>query len=99
MPSYFRNLLAMVRKPHFGAVPLFPAAQDLSWIPGPIGFTAPTGSVNGTNAAFVCTSDNPLLVLDGLVLTKGIDYTMSGFTATFTVAPVSGSILEEVTRY
>ena len=99
MPSYFRNLLAMVRKPYMGAVPLFPAAQDLSWIPGPCGFTAPTGSVNGTNTVFVCSTDNPMLICNGLLLTKDIDYTMSGMTATFTVAPVTGSIVEEVTRY
>lgn len=59
---------------------------------------APGGSINGSNTAFTLAftpvfSSTVQLFLNGLFLTQGTDYTISGLNITMTVAPVTGQIL------
>lgn len=58
----------------------------------------PSGSVNGSNATFTLAhTPNPAaslcLFLNGQLLTYTEDYTLSGNTITFVVAPDTGSII------
>jgi len=55
----------------------------------------PTGTINGTNTAFtLLASPNPMtslmLFLNGVEQLAGTDYTLSGNTITYTVAPLAG---------
>jgi len=51
---------------------------------------APVGTLNGTNTVFTLSSANLLmLVLNGVVQEPGVDFTRSGVTITFTVAPIA----------
>lgn len=54
----------------------------------------PSGTINGTNAAFtLANSPSPSLSLElflnGQFQTQGSDYTLSGSTITFTTAPAA----------
>ncbi len=50
----------------------------------------PTGTVNGVNPTFVLSLIPTQLILsvDGLVMTEGVDYTLSGVTITFLTASI-----------
>lgn len=52
----------------------------------------PSGAVNGANRDFVFTSAPIIVFYQGIAQTEGIDYTLTDSTATFAVAPVSGSV-------
>jgi len=57
----------------------------------------PSGTVNGSNTVFTL-SQTPLnnvviVTLNGLAQTKTTDYTVSGTTVTFTVAPETGTVV------
>ena len=65
---------------------------------GASGTIALSGAVNGTNTAFTLAtalpaSSIPSLTIGSTYLTFGTDYTISGTTLTFAVAPASGSVL------
>jgi hypothetical protein len=76
--------------------------------PSGIGFVdgeTPSGTMNGTNAAFTLSqSPSPASSLElyrnGLVQTVGVDYTLSGKAITFLTAdvPVSGDVLQAYYR-
>jgi len=55
---------------------------------------APAGTINGSNRTFVLSQTPTTLWLEfnGVFQTAGIDYTISGQTITFTVAPASGTV-------
>jgi hypothetical protein len=71
-------------------------------IPG-VGFVdqqTPTGAINGVNTAFTLTqapspSASLTVFLNGLLMSAGVDYTLSGSTITFATAsvPHTGDIL------
>lgn len=54
----------------------------------------PSGTINGSNTNFTLagtpTTGSLMLFLNGAFLTQGVDYTVSGSTITFAVAPVAG---------
>lgn len=58
----------------------------------------PSGTINGSNTAFTLSqtpneNDSVDVYLDGLKQTSGTDYSVSGTTITFTVAPAAGQKL------
>jgi hypothetical protein len=64
----------------------------------------PSGAINGTNVTFtLLNSPTPpasaFLTLNGVVQSEGIDYTLSGQTISFTIAPVTGDQLIAWYRY
>lgn len=65
----------------------------------------PTGTVDGVNAAFTLThapspATSLMLELNGIMQAPaGVDYTLSGTTITYGVAPGSGSIHRAWYRY
>lgn len=102
--SYFRSLLAMMRKPYYSAVPLFPAAQDLSWIPDAgtniateYAAEAPLGRVT-TNytTTFTFVSQPKYIVYNSALLKAGIDFTLNGSIVTMLVATLAGEELYAV---
>ena len=59
----------------------------------------PSGTINGSNAAFTLAqtpneNEAVQLFLDGLYLTEGTDYTLSGTSITMTTAPATAQILK-----
>ncbi len=96
--TYFRSLLAMIRKPFYGNIPLFPAGQDMSWIPDggtnvvtEFAAEAPTGTiVTAGNVTFTFTSVVKYLVWNGQVLKPPQDFTATGTTAVMGIAPGLG---------
>jgi hypothetical protein len=58
----------------------------------------PTGTVNGSNAVFTLSSaasNNEVTVtINGVKQKETTDYSLSGTTLTFTVAPFTGAIIE-----
>lgn len=79
----------MMRKPFYGNVPLFPGAQDMSWIPD--GGTnvatsfpaeAPTGYVTTAGVTFTFTSVPKYIVYNGDWLRPTNDFDLSGTTVT-----------------
>lgn len=97
--TYFRNLLAMMRKPFYGNIPLFPGSQDLSWIPDGGGSTiltdyaaeAPGGRVAVAGVTFTFTSVPKYVIYNGQWLKPNIDYTPSGTAAIMPVTVESGA--------
>jgi hypothetical protein len=64
----------------------------------------PSGSANGLNTAFTLAhSPNPAsslqLFLNGVKQKAGVDFTLSGSSITYTVAPANGGVLEAYYRY
>ena len=64
----------------------------------------PAGTINGANTAFTVTnapdpSGSLQLFLNGMFMTVGEDYTISGVDITFLSAPLTGSILRAFFRY
>jgi hypothetical protein len=63
----------------------------------------PTGTINGSNTAFTFlhtpVGTSMELVRNGVVQQAGVDYTLAGAVATFTVAPVTGDTLQAWYRY
>jgi len=58
----------------------------------------PSGTINGSNTSFTLAftpqySGAVQLFLDGLFLTNGTDYTVSGTTITMTTAPAVAQVL------
>lgn len=54
-----------------------------------------TGAVDGVNAVFVAASTPVFVSLNGQILKGGgVGYTLVGATATFTVTPVAGDIIQ-----
>jgi|TARA_Y100000310_G_scaffold312222_1_gene359298 hypothetical protein len=60
---------------------------------GNVSAETPSGTINGTNKAFTVTSTLVALYLNGAYQTITEDYTLSGLTITFGVAPPNGSVL------
>jgi hypothetical protein len=62
----------------------------------------PTGTINSSNVTFTLAHTpqlgSEMVFLDGLLCTATTDYTISGLTITFVVAPATSSILR-VTYY
>ena len=58
----------------------------------------PTGTVNGSNTIFTLTNsaanNEAVVTLNGLKQKETTDYTLSGTTLTFTVAPWTGALVE-----
>ena len=70
---------------------------------GPSGTTywneTPSGTINGINTAFTlahtpASAGNVLLFLNGMLLTSGGDYTISGVNITMITVPIVGDILK-----
>lgn len=59
---------------------------------GTVVMETPSGDIDGINVAFVFTSP-PLQVFYQGQLQNGGDYALVGSTVTFTIPPVSGSVL------
>jgi len=64
----------------------------------------PSGTVDGSNKTFTLANspspaDSLMLFVNGVFQTSGEDYSLSGDTITFTVAPPSGSIIRAFYRY
>ena len=64
----------------------------------------PAGTINGSNTAFTLTSSpdpsgSLQLFLNGMFMTVGEDYTISGVDITFLQAPLIGSTLRAFFRY
>lgn len=58
----------------------------------------PSGTINSSNVTFTLAhtpadTDGVLVLLDGVTQYNGIDYTVSGSTITFSVAPTTGSTI------
>ena len=58
----------------------------------------PSGTINGSNTAFTLSqtpneNESVNLYLDGLKLTAGVDYTLSGSSITMTTAPAIAQLL------
>lgn len=97
--QYFKNLLAMMRKPFFEEVPMFDSDTDLSFIPS--GGTnlvteSPTESPNGSRVAFTFSTAPKYISVDGVWYMPVTDYTVAGAVATLNFAPASGAILRGV---
>jgi hypothetical protein len=85
-----RNFMAAERKRHMVRFGLFSAGTDLSWIDEiPLGsggapiFQDFTSQLNGAQTVFNLNSlpasqDSVLLVWNGLLMKRGLDYTLSG---------------------
>jgi hypothetical protein len=63
----------------------------------------PSGSVNGTNKVFT-VAHAPLtgkdqVYLNGILQTRGSDYTISSSTITFTTAPATGDVIRVIYYY
>ena len=90
--AFFTNLLAILRKPAYTFIPLFPAAETLSWIPDvssniatQYATEAPLGRVTVPGTTFTFTSIPKFVVYNATVLKAGIDFT-AGTTVTIPVA-------------
>ena len=64
-------------------------------------FETPTGTVNGSNDTFTLSSTpvaaaSVIMILDGLTMSNGDDYTVSGTTVTFTIPPANGSEIKAI---
>jgi len=64
----------------------------------------PSGTIDGSNKTFTLANspspaDSLMLFVNGVFQTSGEDYSLSGDTITFTVAPPSGSIIRAFYRY
>lgn len=94
-------LIAMVRKSFFQLVPVFPTGIDLSWIPDgaqPIA-QGISGTLNGSNKVFQCSSTNPTVFRNGQLQTLNGDYTNSNGTITFVNAPAADDVLLEMVGF
>lgn len=78
--------------------------SEADWLASLVGYAdfqteTPSGTVNGSNTVFTLAatpSAGVLVFKNGLLQIEGTDYTISGATITFTVAPAGGSTLEAV---
>lgn len=57
-----------------------------------IDFETPNGAINGVNDDFVFSAPPVLVTYQSVIQTLGVDYTLAGSTATFTVPPVEGLV-------
>jgi hypothetical protein len=80
--AFFTNILAMMRKPFYGNIPLFPAAQDMTWIPDggtniatQYATEAPLGRVSIAGDTFTFTSIPKFVIYNGQILKPNIDFT------------------------
>lgn len=97
--QYYRNLLAMVRKPFFSEIPMFDPNTDLSYIPGSgtnVVLASPTETPDGAVTIFTFASAPKYLLLNGTWLIPNVDYTQSSLTVTLARAPQTGAILRAV---
>lgn len=98
--AFFTNLLAMLRKPYYGNVPLFPAAQDMSWIPDAgtniatqYAAEAPGGRVSAAGMTFTFVAAPKYVVYNGTLLKSGIDFITNGAVVTMLVPLAVGDEL------
>jgi hypothetical protein len=97
---FFKNLTAMIHKPHYKNVYLYPASEDLSHIPdsgSQVVLVAPDEVPNGVLAVFTFTGPPKYLQHNGQWLLADIDFTVAGNQATLlTIIPETGAILRAV---
>lgn len=60
---------------------------------GSISSETPVGTINGSNTTFTVSNSPTFETVNGQVLTQNNGYTLSSLTITYSVAPVSGSVL------
>jgi hypothetical protein len=102
------RFVAVVQNPKVSAIEIDPVPTTTSTQTGPsfADEETPAGAINGVNTAFsLAHTPNPaaslLLVLNGLVLKQGLDYSLSGAAITFSSAalPQQGDTLLAFYRY
>jgi hypothetical protein len=68
-----------------------------------IALETPTGSINGSNVTFTLAhtpgSNTEMVVLNGLIQQRGVDYTITGATITLSIAPIPGDWLGVTYKY
>lgn len=94
------RFVAVVQNPKVSAIEIDPVVTTTSNGPSFADEETPTGTINGVNTSFtLANAPNPaaslLLILNGLVLQQGSDYSLSGNTITFLGAalPQTGDTL------
>jgi hypothetical protein len=96
---FFKNLTAMLFKPHYKNVYLFPAGESLVHIPdsgSTIVTEAPVETPDGETFTFTFSAAPKYVMHNGTWLVPNLDYTVLGSTITLTVAPVAGAVLRAV---
>jgi hypothetical protein len=97
---FFKNLTAMVHKPHYKNVYLYPASEDLSHIPDSgtnVVLEAPVEALDGELTTFTFSATPKYLMLNGTWLVPNVDYTVAGLQATLTeIIPATGDTLRAV---
>lgn len=98
MALKFTSLLAMVRKPYFSLVPVFPSNTDLSWIPDATNQNivtqyaaeAPSGFIVTANVTTYTFAAAPkYIIFNGQLLKSGNDFSGTN-TITMPIAPSIG---------
>jgi len=95
MALQFKSLLAMVRKPYFGIVPMFAPNTDLSWIPS-VGYTQIAAAnaaetPDGVRTTFTFPNPPQYIIYNGQTLVAVTDFTVVGNVATMPTAPETGA--------
>src|SRR6185369_8173144 len=100
MAQFFTNLLACMRKPFYGLVPLFPSGESLSWIPdggtnivSSFATEAPSGYVSVETNTFTFTAIPKYLIYNGQWLKPTTDFDINGLVVTMPVAVPAGAEL------
>jgi hypothetical protein len=96
---FFRNLTAMLLKPYYKAVYIFPGSEDLSHIPDAgtnLVMEAPVEAPDGETVTFTFSATPKYLMHNGTWLIPVVDYVVAGVTATFTAPPAAGAIIRAV---
>src|SRR3954464_2674111 len=87
MAMLFYNLMAMMRKPFYIPAGVFPAGQDLSWIPDAgsnIPMYAAVETPNGSQKTFTFASIPKAVLWNGVWYLENYGYVRNGFTIMFT---------------
>jgi hypothetical protein len=96
---FFRNLTAMLFKPYYKAVCLFPGSENLSHIPDAgtnIVLEAPVESPDGETVTFTFSATPKYVMHNGTWLVPNVDYIAAGVTATLATPPAAGAIIRAV---
>lgn len=112
MAELLKNFMAADRKRHMVRFGMFPSGTDLSWIDeDPIsGGGAPTfqdfsSLLNGALTVFTLSTppagaDSVLVVYNGLLMKRGLDYTLTGPTLlTLTTTGFTGQVGQSLVAY
>jgi hypothetical protein len=96
---FFRNLTAMLLKPYYKAVYLFPGSENLSHIPDAgtnIVLETPAESPDGETVTFTFSATPKYVMHNGTWLVPTVDYIVAGVTATLAAPPAAGATIRAV---